>query len=236
MPSLACEKRRSDWDGPVVSSTWPLTYIICHWLRQPAIPSSPCACCTILGDVPAALQRDRSRAAHRAAAYVLEYANKRNLKAIARYLARTAELVAVCERALRVRRAELRFPPGLDGQRAAHAPVTDAKPNWPSRIFASACSSEPSPPKTLAALDGALQRVGAAWKLSPSVFCAGATASATARSQRRRLFRCPRCRSHDSEPRLRMTLGVRGMRSRLGPSMMASMISRRPIDQRPGQA
>ena len=46
-----------------------------------------------VADVPAALAADRGDAAQRRR-FVLEYANKRHLKSIARYLARQAEVVA----------------------------------------------------------------------------------------------------------------------------------------------
>ena len=54
------------------------------------------------------------------------------------------------------------------------------------------------PPRMLAAADGLIQGVGAAWKLSPSIFLRTRTAGAGSAAEDG-LFCCPSCRSLDYE-------------------------------------
>jgi SAM-dependent methyltransferase len=166
------------------------------------LPFVPGVCDTVvtvrvlhhLADVPAALA-GIAGVLKPGGTYVLEYANKRNLKACVRYATRRQSW----------------SPFGPEPYEFA-ALNFDFHPRWMAAALSAAGFSVDAglavshfrypvlkrlvPPHALANLDGMFQRVGAAWKLSPSIFLrarhAGSAVSASAA-----LFCCPRCRGQE---------------------------------------
>lgn len=147
-----------------------------------------------LEDVPAAL-RGIAAVLRPGGTYVLEYANKRNLKAVARYLMRQQSWSPFAPEPYEFVRLNFDFHPewmvqelkragfGVDAGKA----VSHFRYPFLKRII---------PAKTLAAADGAIQDVGAAWKLSPSIFLRAHVAG-TGSVTDAGLFCCPACRSLD---------------------------------------
>lgn len=126
--------------------------------------------------------------------FVLEFANRRNLKAIVRYAAR--------------RQAWSPFAP----EPYEFAPLNwDFNPDWMQAClkqagfgidrtlsvshFRAGVLKRLFPARWLAAADGAVQEVGAVWKLSPSIFVRSHAPAANPAAQAGALFRCPACRS-----------------------------------------
>ena len=166
------------------------------------LPLAPGTCDTVvtvrvlhhLEDVPAAL-RGIAAVLRPGGTYVLEYANKRNLKAVARYLLRQQSWSPFTPEPYEFVRLNFDFHPdwmvqelrragfGVDAGKA----VSHFRYPFIKRVI---------PARTLAAADGAIQDVGAAWKLSPSIFLRAhvvGTGSVTDGG----LFCCPTCRSID---------------------------------------
>jgi len=147
-----------------------------------------------VADIPAALAQI-SGALRAGGAYVLEFANKRNLKAIGRYLARRQSWSPFTREPYEF--VELNF---------------DFHPDWMSEALASAGFSLDAglavshfrlqiakrnvPPATLARLDALLQRPGAALKVAPSIFLRARRAGEAA-PVAGGLFACPACGSQD---------------------------------------
>jgi SAM-dependent methyltransferase len=147
-----------------------------------------------LEDVPAAL-RGIAAVLRPGGTYVLEYANKRNLKSIARYLLHQQSWSPFAPEPYEFVRLNFDFHPdwmvqelkragfGVDaGKAVSHFRYPLIKRVVPARV--------------LAVADGALQGVGAAWKLSPSIFMRAHIAGAGPISDGG-LFCCPACRSLD---------------------------------------
>jgi SAM-dependent methyltransferase len=148
-------------------------YIAADLYRLPLNPGTCDAVVTVrvlhhLVDVPSAL-RQFAGVLRPGGTYVLEYANKRNLKAIARYVSRRQ-----------------RWSP-FDPQPYEFAQLNfDFHPTWIARVLAESgfvieagravshfrapIFKRLFPLRLLVALDAAGQRPGAAWKLTPSVF------------------------------------------------------------------
>lgn len=143
-----------------------------------------------LEDVPAVL-RGIHRILQPGGVYLLEYANKRNVKAVARYLLGRQKWSPFRSEPYEFVRLNFDFHPSwmaaqlhdagfqVDAGRA----VSHFRMGALKRLFA---------PTILAAADGKAQRIGAAWKLSPSIFLratrvgAGPVAFGDP-------FACPRC-------------------------------------------
>lgn len=124
-------------------------------------------------------------------AYVLEYANKRNLKAIARYLLRRQAWSPFTPEPFEFAKLNFDFHPNWMSRELRRAGfTTDAE--LAVSHFRFPLLKRIVPPRWLAGLDGALQGVGALWKLTPSVFLRAHTAGA-GEIQPGMLFRCPRC-------------------------------------------
>jgi SAM-dependent methyltransferase len=176
------------------------------------LPLAPGVCDTIvtvrvlhhLMDAPAAFQGIH-RALRPGGAYVLEYANKRNLKAVARYLLRRQNWSPFNNEPYEFADLNFDFHPRWVAEKLAAAGF-GVEDGLAVSYFRFPLFKRLVPPRLLARADGALQRVGAAWKLTPSVFLRtrvqgdGAGASATSGAG---LFVCPACRSdrlveHDS--------------------------------------
>lgn len=144
-----------------------------------------------LADVPAALAQIRPTIAP-GGAFVAEYASKRHLKAMARYALRRQT-----------------WSP-FDPTPYEFVPLNfDFHPTWMSaQLTAAGFSIQRElavshfripllkrllPAATLAAADGAVQGIGAAWKLTPSVFVRCAAPGGLPASLPASLFQCPEC-------------------------------------------
>jgi len=147
-----------------------------------------------LVDVPAAL-REIAAVLRPGGTYVLEYANKRNIKAIARYLLHRQQWSPFDAEPYEF--AELNF---------------DFHPAWMAKVLLQAGFSVDAglavshfrhelakrliSPHALATVDGLLQGIGATWKLSPSIFLRGHVAG-SGEVTTGNLFRCPLCYGQD---------------------------------------
>lgn len=141
-------------------------------------------------DVPAALQQIAT-VLRPGGAYLVEYANKRNLKAILRYLLRRQAWSPFTLEPYEFASLNFDFHPTwmADELRRAGFAIRAglAVSHFRADLFKRAM-----PARTLAALDGAIQRVGAAWKLTPSIFVQAEKPGAGSASLRP-LFCCPHC-------------------------------------------
>ena len=164
------------------------------------LPLAPGACDTAvtvrvlhhLNDVPAAL-RGIAEILEPNGAYVLEYANKRNIKAVARYALRRQDWSPFQPEPYEFASLNFDFHPDwmaaelkaagfrIDAGRA----VSHFRQNIFKRL---------APAKTLAGIDGAIQAPSAAWKLAPSVFLK-TTRPGAGQITRSAPFCCPTCRS-----------------------------------------
>ena len=89
-----------------------------------------------LSDVPAAL-RAIAKALRPGGTYVLEYANKRNLKAIARYLSRRQSWSPFDAEPYEFTKLNFDFHPAWMARELAQAGFRGRTRDWPFRIFAS---------------------------------------------------------------------------------------------------
>jgi SAM-dependent methyltransferase len=170
-------------------------YVAADIFHLPLAPGACDAAVTVrvlhhLVDVAAAL-RGVAETLQPGGAYVLEYANKRNIKAIGRYALRRQNWSPFSPDPYEFADLNFDFHPEwmkeqlrsagfrLDAGRA----VSHFRSEFIKRLISS---------KVLAALDGSIQEISAAWKLSPSVFLhttrlgGGPTTTGSP-------FRCPAC-------------------------------------------
>ncbi len=146
-----------------------------------------------LADVPAALVGIAAILKPNAT-FVLEFANKRNLKAIARYLVRRQSWSPFAPEPVEFARLHFDFHPAWMGARLHEAgfsvkktlSVSHFRWTWLKRLI---------PAPRLAAADGALQDIGARWLLAPSLFHQLQAPSTNQVASPGTFFRCPACRS-----------------------------------------
>jgi SAM-dependent methyltransferase len=186
-------------------------YVAADIYHLPLAPGACDAAVTVrvlhhLGDIPAALAGIAS-ALQPNGTYVVEYANKRNLKAIVRYALRRQPWSPYDLQPYEFARLNFDFHPSWMAQQLQAAGF---------RIEAGRAVSHfrlPSlkrlvPAETLAALDGSIQQVSAAWKLAPSVFLR-TTRAGPGPTQKGSPFCCPICRSAELTT-TRVTLSCQG--------------------------
>ncbi len=163
------------------------------------LPFAPEICDTIvtvrvlhhLEDVPAAFEQIAA-VLRGGGAYVLEYANKRHLKAVARYLAGRQAWSPFALEPYEFAELNFDFHPAWMEQELKRAGLAvDAE--LAVSYFRLPLLKRVVPPWALAALDGVLQGVGARWKLTPSVFVRAHKAGEGEITTD--LFRCPHCRA-----------------------------------------
>jgi SAM-dependent methyltransferase len=149
-----------------------------------------------LSDVPAAL-RAIAHALRPGGTYVLEYANKRNFKAIARYLSRRQSWSPFTAEPYEFTKLNFDFHPAWMARQLTQAGFrVDA--GLAVSHFRQQLLKRLIPASSLAGLDGLIQRPGAALKLAPSVFLRGQTSGdgqAKDRLSQEALFACPTCHS-----------------------------------------
>ncbi len=171
------------------------TYVAADLYRLPLCPATCDTVITVrvlhhMVDVPAALQQVAT-ALKPGGVYLLEYANKRNLKAIARYLLHRQTWSPFALEPYEFASLNFNFHPAwmtAEVQRAGFVIRAGlAVSHFRADVFKRA-----APARTLAALDGAIQRVGATWKLTPSIFLQAQAAGSGAATEGP-LFCCPTC-------------------------------------------
>lgn len=131
--------------------------------------------------------------------YVLEYANKRHLKAILRYLAGRQGWSPFAPEPYEFVTLNFDFHPGWMSRRIQEAGLAIEAELGVSH-FRHPLFKRLAPPGWLARLDGALQRAGAWGKLTPSIFVRARRAAAPAAAPAS-IFRCPRCAAAPLTPR-----------------------------------
>jgi SAM-dependent methyltransferase len=146
-----------------------------------------------VADVPAALA-GIAALLKPGATFVLEFANKRNLKAILRYLIHRQSWSPFAQPPYEFATLNFDFHPAWMDARLREAGFS-LKRTLAVSHFRWALLKRLIPAQTLAAADGAVQAIGAAWKLSPSVFLRAQAPVTNRVAPPGAFFRCPACRS-----------------------------------------
>lgn len=144
-----------------------------------------------LADVPAALAQIH-HALTPGGVFVAEYANKRHLKSIARYALRRQQWSPYDQVPYEFVPLNFDFHPTWMNQRFAEAGFHVRRELAVSH-FRLPLLKRLVPAPTLATADGAVQDIGAHWKLTPSVFVRAETTGTGANSLPASLFQCPQC-------------------------------------------
>lgn len=146
-----------------------------------------------LRDVPQSLG-EIARTLASAGAFVCEYANKRNLKAIGRYLLRRQEWSPFAPEPVEFAPLHFDFHPDWMAERLREAGLTCERELAVS-TFRLPLLKQIVPARVLAALDSALQSAGGRCKLSPSLFLRARAPSKPLQPWSENPFRCPACHS-----------------------------------------
>jgi SAM-dependent methyltransferase len=162
-----------------------------------------------VADVPAALA-GIAALLKPGATFVLEFANKRNLKAILRYLIHRQSWSPFAQPPYEFATLNFDFHPAWMDARLREAGFS-LKRTLAVSHFRWALLKRLIPAQTLAAADGAVQAIGAAWKLSPSVFLRAQAPVTNRVAPLGAFFRCLACRSeHVTESPDAVTCGQCG--------------------------
>lgn len=152
-----------------------------------------------LADVPAALAQ-LARTVHSQSTLVLEYANKRNLKALARWVARKQDWSPIGRDPVEFVKLNFDFHPVWMEKRLAEAQIEVRRRYGVSHFRVGALKRRITAP-ALAKLDSAFFGLGGRFPLAPSVFVQGAAPPAGPRApvstdpdDAAALFACPECR------------------------------------------
>lgn len=144
-----------------------------------------------LADVPAALAQIRRTVAP-GGVFVAEYASKRHLKSIARYALRRQDWSPFDPAPYEFAPLNFDFHPAWMS-RQLHAAGFATQRELAVSHFRLPLLKRLAPATVLAAADGAVQSVGALWKLTPSVFVRCAVPGQRPAALPAELFRCPEC-------------------------------------------
>lgn len=128
------------------------------------------------------------------ATFVLEFANKRNLKAILRYLFRRQSWSPLAPQPYEFATLNFDFHPTWMDARLREARFS-VKQTLAASHFRWALLKRLVPAWTLAAADGALQGTGAVCRLSPSIFVRAQAPMTNRTALPGAFFRCPACQS-----------------------------------------
>jgi SAM-dependent methyltransferase len=146
-----------------------------------------------LVDVPRALAQIVACLAPQAT-FVAEYANKRHLKAIARWLLRRQAWSPFDPQPYEFARLNFDFHPAWMTRRLGEAGLTITRELSVSH-FRAPLFKRLVPPSILARLDGWAQLTARWWKLAPSVFVQARAPGQRADQPARACFRCPACQA-----------------------------------------
>lgn len=128
------------------------------------------------------------------ATFVLEFANKRHLKAVLRYLAGRQSWSPFSQQPYEFAALNFDFHPGWLEARLREAGFS-VKRTLAVSHFRWALLKRLFPARVLAAADGALQGTGAIWKLTPSIFVRAQAPATNRAAPPGAFFRCPACQS-----------------------------------------
>ena len=172
-------------------------YVVADVYRMPFGPAA-CDAATMIRtlhhmqDPPAALQRIR-RTLEDGGVFVLEFANKRNLKAILRWALRRQGWSPFDPAPVEFARLNYDFhPAAVDGW--LHAAMFHVERGLPVSHFRLAWLKRHVPLGVLLRAEGMLQRLGRAWLYTPSVFLMARAVGPT-RTAAAGFWRCPACES-----------------------------------------
>lgn len=146
-------------------------------------------------DIPAAFREIRL-VLKPGGVYVLEYANKRHLKAILRYLLGRQSWSPFAPEPYEFVELNYDFHPAWMEARLREAGFVIGQELAVS-FFRLPFLKRFIPPRPLAALDGLLQRPTASLKLAPSVFVQARVKKESVQAEARGFFRCPGCHGTD---------------------------------------
>lgn len=146
-------------------------------------------------DVPAVLG-EVARVVRARGHFVLEYANKRHVKAVLRYLLRCQGWSPFDRQPVEFVALNFDFHPAYVRQHLVHAGFAIQQERAVS-VFRLPLLKRTVPPRVLAALDGLLQRPLALLKPTPSVFLRASRDRSAPVAPAGAFFRCPACRSPD---------------------------------------
>ncbi len=159
-----------------------------------------------LADVPAALNQLR-RVVHNQSTLVVEYANKRNLKALARWAARRQRWSPLTQDPVEFVELNFDFHPDWMDARFSEAGLVVNQRFAVSHFRLNAIKQRIAP-RTLAQVDSTLFRVGGRYPLAPSVFVQAAAPqtgtpadAGTLREEVAHLFACSTCGHEGLEQR-----------------------------------
>lgn len=144
-----------------------------------------------LADVPAALAQIR-RVIAPGGVFIAEYASKRHLKAIARYTLRRQAWSPFDPTPYEFVPLNFDFHPGWMSEQVRGAGFSIERELAVSH-FRLPVLKRLAPANALAVADGAVQAIGARWKLTPSVFVRCSTQGALPPTLPAQLFQCPEC-------------------------------------------
>ena len=128
------------------------------------------------------------------AAFIVEYANKRNAKAIARWLLRRQDWSPFDPAPYEFAELNFDFHPAWMTRQLDEAGLTIARELTVSH-FRLPLLKWLVPPRVLAGMDGLAQYTGRWWKLTPSVFAQTRASHNTVIAPPGQLFKCPACRA-----------------------------------------
>lgn len=171
-------------------------YVAADAYRLPFVPGAFDAVTMVrvmhhIADVPTALAQIRA-VLKPEGAFVLEFASKRHLKAVARYLLRRQTWSPFDPEPVEFVRLNFDFHPAWMRARLVEAGFRPER--WLSvSYFRLGLMKRLVPIWLLAAADALLQPVGALWPLSPSVFVRLRTPPGSPVAPEGALFRCPLC-------------------------------------------
>jgi SAM-dependent methyltransferase len=149
-------------------------------------------------DAPA-LFRELARVARHQAAYILEYANKHNLKAMLRYRLGRQEWSPFDRQPVEFVELNYDFHPDWIREELALAGFAPGETLTTSH-FRFAPLKRIVPTSWLVSLDSAFQRTGARWQLTPSVFVLSERIKPQPGAPPGAFFACPTCRLPLGEP------------------------------------
>jgi SAM-dependent methyltransferase len=144
-------------------------------------------------DIPAAFCEIR-RVSAPSGHYILEYANKRHLKAILRYALRRQQWNPFALEPIEFVKLNYDFHPVWMEARLQKTGFVIEKRLTVSH-FRHPLVKRLVPPGLLAAIDGSLQWTASLWKLSPSIFVRARAEKEYAPAEPQGFFRCPVCHS-----------------------------------------